>query len=54
MDILLSGKVALNNIDQIKYLQDLGLAQPISFNNLAFSENRSTNATLDFILNNLQ
>jgi len=54
MDILLTGKVALNNVDQIKYLQDLGLAQPISFNNLAFTEKLSTNATLDFILNNLK
>ena len=54
MDLLLTGKVAINNMDQIKYLQNLGLAQPISFNNLAFSENRSNNATLDFILNNLK
>ena len=36
MDVLLTGKVALNNADQIKYLQNLGLAQPISHNNLAY------------------
>ena len=54
MDVLLTGKVAMNNADQIKYLQNLGLAKPISHNNLAYTTNRSSNPTLDFILNNLK
>ncbi|WP_297692281.1 flavohemoglobin expression-modulating QEGLA motif protein [uncultured Eudoraea sp.] len=54
MDVLLTGKVAMNNADQIKYLQNLGLAKPISHNNLAYSTNRSSNPTLEFILNNLK
>ena len=54
MDILLLGKVNLQNEDRLQRLLDLGLAQPITHKNVAFHENRNTNTTLDFILNNLK
>lgn len=54
LDVLLSGKVALNSVGDINYLQNLGLAQPIRHKNLAYTEKLCTNETIDFILNNLK
>lgn len=54
MDNMLTGKVTLEFEDHIKYLQHLGLATTITYNNLAYSKNLNTNKTLDFILNNLK
>ncbi|WP_165395244.1 flavohemoglobin expression-modulating QEGLA motif protein [Flagellimonas allohymeniacidonis] len=54
LDILLSGKVALEDEDTIKYLHTLGLAQPITHKTLSFTQKLNTNKTLDFILNNLR
>ncbi|SNZ00037.1 conserved hypothetical protein [Flagellimonas pacifica] len=54
LDILLSGKVALDDEDVIRYLKTLGLAQPITHKGLSFEQKLNTNQTLDFILNNLK
>lgn len=54
MDSLLSGKVALTDEPNIKYLRQLGLAQPITYKSLSFEQKLNTNPTLDFILNNLK
>ena len=54
MDSLLTGKVSLDHLDAIKYLQKLGLATPITHNNKAYQQKLNTNKTLDFILNNLK
>ena len=54
LDILLSGKVSLDSENQIKYLREVGLAQPITYKSLSFSQKLNTNTTLDFILNNLK
>ncbi|GMN08945.1 flavohemoglobin expression-modulating QEGLA motif protein [Croceitalea sp. MTPC9] len=54
LDVLLSGKVSLDSESQIKYLRDVGLAQPITHKSLSFTQKLNTNTTLDFILNNLK
>lgn len=54
MDILLSGKVALEDEDTIEYLKKRRLAQPIKHHTLSFKHKLSTDKTLDFILNNLK
>ncbi|RNC89985.1 MAG: DUF1704 domain-containing protein [Allomuricauda sp.] len=54
MDILLSGKVALADEPNIRYLRKLGLALPISHQSFSFEQKLNTNSTLDFILNNLK
>lgn len=54
LDILLSGKVALEDEETIKYLRTLGLAHPITHKSLSFTQKLNTNKTLDFILNNLK
>ena len=54
MDILLSGKVAMADEPNSKYLRKLGLAQPIAYKSLSFEQKLNTNSTLDFILNNLK
>lgn len=54
MDILLTGKVALADEPNIKYLHHLGLAQPITHQCFSFKQKLNTNTTLDFILNNLK
>lgn len=54
LDILLSGKVALEDEETIKYLRTLGLAHSITHKSLSFSQKLNTNKTLDFILNNLK
>ncbi len=54
MDHLLTGKVSVDYEDAINTLYDKGLALRITHNNHAFEENRNTDKTLDFILNNLK
>ncbi len=54
MDVLLTGKVALVDEPNIKYLRHLGLAQSITYKCLSFAHKRNTNTTLDFVLNNLR
>ncbi len=54
MDNLLTGKVALEQEETIKYLLGLGLAQPIAHKSYSFDQKLNTNKTLDFILNNLK
>jgi len=54
MEILLTGKVALADEPNIKYLHQLGLAQSITHTCFSFDEKLNTNTTLDFILNNLK
>ena len=54
MDNLLTGKVALEHEETIKYLLGLGLAQPIAHKSYSFDQKLNTNKTLDFILNNLK
>lgn len=54
MDNLLTGKVALEQEETIKYLLGLGLAQPIVHKSYSFDQKLNTNKTLDFILNNLK
>ncbi|MDC6364752.1 MULTISPECIES: flavohemoglobin expression-modulating QEGLA motif protein [Flavobacteriaceae] len=54
LDVLLTGKVALENEETIKYLRTLGLAQAISHHCHSFTQKLNANKTLDFILNNLK
>ena len=54
MDTLMTGKVTLEYEDAIKYLQNLGLAERITYKNHAYKEKTVQNKTLDFILNNLK
>ncbi len=54
MDNLLTGKVALEQEETIKYLLGLDLAQPIAHKSYSFDQKLNTNKTLDFILNNLK
>jgi uncharacterized protein (TIGR02421 family) len=54
MDTLLTGKVTIENEQEIDYLQSLGLAQKITHKNPAFSQNNNQNKTIDFILNHLK
>ena len=54
MDNLLCGKVNMEYEQGIQHLFDQGLVQNITHKNVAFSENKNANDTLDFILNNLK
>nr|WP_299385351.1 flavohemoglobin expression-modulating QEGLA motif protein [Allomuricauda sp.] len=54
LDLLLMGKVALDDEDIIRYLKSLGLTKPIAHKSLSFQQKLNTNPTLDFILNNLK
>jgi len=54
MDNMLTGKVALDYEESIKYLKGFGLAQPITHKCYSFDQKLNTNKTLDFILNNLK
>jgi len=54
LDVLLTGKVSLDNVHIIKNWQEQGLAQDITYRNLAFAKNLNTNKTLNFILENLK
>jgi uncharacterized protein (TIGR02421 family) len=54
MDTLLTGKVTIENEQEIDYLQSLGLTQKITHKNPAYSQNNNQNKTIDFILNHLK
>jgi uncharacterized protein (TIGR02421 family) len=54
LDPLLTGKVSLEYIDEIKSLTDKGLAAAPKFITDAYSENSNQDKTVDFILNNLK
>ncbi len=54
MDILLTGKVTLEDKESIKRLQKLGLANKSMHITDSFSQNLNTNKKLDFILCNLK
>ncbi len=54
MEPLLSGKVSLDSEMAIKRLSKMGLVSKNTHTNLAYRQNRNTNKTLDFILNNLK
>lgn len=54
MDVLLTGKVALDYEAAIGHLGELGLVHRNAYHNKAFTQNLNTNTTLDFILNNLK
>ncbi|KPM33367.1 Hypothetical protein I595_270 [Croceitalea dokdonensis DOKDO 023] len=54
MDMLLTGKVALDSEPSMSYMKQLGLVEPITYKSLSFQEKLNTNTTLDFILNNLK
>ncbi|WP_136465766.1 flavohemoglobin expression-modulating QEGLA motif protein [Flagellimonas onchidii] len=54
LDVLLTGKVALDDEEMVRYLKTVGLAQPITHKGLSFNQKLNTNLTLDFILNNLK
>lgn len=54
LDNLMSGKVSLAYLDEINYMQNKGLANPITYQNHAFFEKKLKDDKLDFILNNLK
>ncbi|GHC50265.1 flavohemoglobin expression-modulating QEGLA motif protein [Ulvibacter litoralis] len=54
LDILLSGKVSLENAPIVSKWKTQGLAKEIRYNNEAFETNLNTNVKLDFILQNLK
>ena len=53
LSLLLTGKVTLEYLSEIKLLIDGGLAVEPFYRTAAYSENKNTNKTVDFILNNL-
>ncbi len=54
MDLLLRGKVTLENEPAIGHLEKMGLSNRITHQNLAFNQNKNSNTTLDFILDNIK
>ena len=54
MSMMLTGKVSLEYIDQIKYLIQKKYAVPSRHTTDSFSENNNTNKTVDFILKSLK
>ena len=54
MDVLLTGKVALENEGAIESLKKLGLVHPNLHRSRSFDRNLNTDSTLDLILNNLR
>lgn len=54
LDLLVSGKVSIDYLDSIKYLEEIGLLTPIIHRNHAFGQDKNSNKTLDFILRNLK
>ena len=54
LDNLLTGKVSLKYASQIAHLQEIGLANPIKYQNPAYNENLNKNATVEFILQSLK
>lgn len=54
LDTLMMGKVTIEDRKIVKKWKKEGLAKDIRFKNNAFSENKNTDKTLDFILENLK
>lgn len=54
LDLLLTGKVSLEHYEDIQYLLKKGLAVLPKHHTSSFKENRNTNETVDFILDNLK
>ena len=54
LNLHLTGKVSIENINVIKNWQANGLAEDITFRNHAFEKNLNTHTTLNFILQNLK
>ncbi|NJY64204.1 DUF1704 domain-containing protein [Salinimicrobium sp. CDJ15-81-2] len=54
LNLLLTGKVAVEDADLIEKLQQKGLAEKNAFFTHSFSENKNTNDKLDFLLSNLK
>ena len=54
MDALLTGKVTMESEATINRFKDLGLANDLTHNNVAFERNCNKNSSLDFILDNLK
>lgn len=54
LETLLTGKVSLEHKSDIEYLQDKGLAVKPKHITDSFSNNKNTNKTIDFILDNLK
>ena len=54
LSILLTGKVSLEHIDEIKYLIEKGYAVPAKYYTDSFLKNDNKNETVDFILKNLK
>ncbi|MDX1604313.1 MAG: DUF1704 domain-containing protein, partial [Salinimicrobium sediminis] len=54
LNLLLTGKVAVEDADLIESLQQKGLAEKNAFFTHSFRENKNTNDKLDFLLSNLK
>ena len=54
LDPLLAGKVSLDYLDTIKYLEEKGLVAPLKFTNDVYAVEGKSNPKLTFILNNLR
>lgn len=54
LNLLLAGKVSLENVGIISKWKEQGLAKDIRYKNYAFDTNENTNVKLDFILQNLK
>ncbi len=54
LNILLTGKVTLDFVDEIQYLIDRGYAVEPKFITDSYTENNNTNKTINFILDNLK
>lgn len=54
LGLLLTGKVSLEYVKEIRYLQKKGLADTAKHITDAYSKNSNTNKTIDFILSNLK
>ena len=53
LEPLLAGKVSLDYLDTVKYLQELGLVAPLKFTNDVYAVEGKSNPKLAFILSNL-
>ncbi len=54
LNLLLTGKVSLDYVNEIQSLIDKGLAVPAKHITDSYSENKNTNKTVDFILSSLK
>jgi uncharacterized protein (TIGR02421 family) len=54
LNVLLTGKVSLEHIDNIEYLMKNGFAQTSKYQTDSFHKNSNENKTVDFILKNLK